>query len=253
LFDKLRIQNPESSSTSLKLLRVFEILNRSAGGLFARCGLAVLLLACQAWLQGCIYTDEPVPRIVVGGSLPTVPPPAPAPSPPKPAPSPPRLERGSSAWYPPSYLEKNWTAVVIHHSATDNGNTAIFDKWHREGNHWDGVGYHFVIGNGTDSGDGVVEPTYRWRGQKTGAHCGGTAGNWANEDGVGICLVGNFNKTAPTRGQMQSLLRLARFLQARYRIPKSRVYGHGGTPGANRTDCPGRKFPMYWLKTRLLY
>ena len=241
----MRIQNPESRIQSKPA-------GAAAGFLPARIGLAVLLLACQAWLQGCIYTDEPVPQIVVGGSLPSVPTPEPAPKPP--APSPPRTEpAGSAVWCPPSYLEKNWTAVIIHHSATENGNMAIFDKWHREGRHWDGVGYHFVIGNGTDSGDGAVEQTYRWRGQKTGAHCGGTAGNWANEDAVGICLVGNFNKTVPTARQMQSLLRLVRFLQTRYRIPKSRVYGHGTTPGAKSTDCPGRKFPMYWLKARLAY
>jgi len=73
-------------------------------------------------------------------------------------------------------------AIVIHHSATENGNAAIFDRMHREHNHWDGVGYDFVIGNGTNSGDGEVEVTFRWQGQIAGAHCGGTIGNWANID-----------------------------------------------------------------------
>ena len=93
-------------------------------------------------------------------------------------------------------MEKKWTAIVIHHSGTKNGDTAIFDKWHRENNHWEGVGYDFVIGNGSNSGDGQVEVTYRWQKQVTGAHCGGTPGNWANKDGIGICLVGDFNQTA---------------------------------------------------------
>jgi hypothetical protein len=159
----------------------------------------------------------------------------------------------SQEWLPPSVAEKKWTAIIIHHSGTKTGNSAIFDKWHREGNHWEGVGYDFVIGNGSNSGNGEVEVTYRWQRQITGAHCGGTPGNWANKDAVGICLVGNFNKAQPTSAQMQSLVKLVRFLQSRYGIPKSRIYGHGTTPGAGTvTDCPGRNFPMEWLKSQVL-
>ncbi|MBN2455840.1 MAG: N-acetylmuramoyl-L-alanine amidase [Sedimentisphaerales bacterium] len=154
-------------------------------------------------------------------------------------------------WVPPAHLERNWTAIVIHHSATENGNAAIFGKWHREVRHWEGIGYDFVIGNGNDSGDGEVEVTFRWLNQMTGAHCGRTPGNWANKEAVGICLVGDFNRNIPTRRQMQSLVRLVRFLQKRYRIPKSRIYGHKTTPGASVTDCPGRNFPMARLKSML--
>jgi hypothetical protein len=153
-------------------------------------------------------------------------------------------------WYPPSGLEKRWTAIVIHHSATNTGNSAIFDRKHREENYWEGVGYDFVIGNGTDSGDGQVEVTFRWREQLTGAHCK-TPNNWANEEGIGICLVGNFNYTSPTAQQMNSLAKLVRFLQNRYGIPKSRIYGHKDTPGARVTACPGRRFPMARLKSML--
>ncbi len=154
-------------------------------------------------------------------------------------------------WLPPSRIEKRWTAAVIHHSATETGNAAIFDRMHREENHWDGVGYDFVIGNGTDSADGQVEVTFRWRQQVAGAHCGGTPDNWANVDAVGICLVGDFNYTAPTAKQMQSLVKLTRFLQQRYRIPASRIYGHCSTPGARVTDCPGRMSPVASLKEML--
>jgi N-acetyl-anhydromuramyl-L-alanine amidase AmpD len=113
------------------------------------------------------------------------------------------------------------------------------------------VGYDFVIGNGTNSGDGEVEVTFRWREQITGAHTGGTPGNWANRDAVGICLVGNFNDVLPTARQMRSLAKLVRFLQARYKISASRIYGHGTTPGARGTDCPGRNFRMDRLKAML--
>jgi hypothetical protein len=140
---------------------------------------------------------------------------------------------------------------VIHHSATPTGNAAIFDQWHRERNQWDGVGYDFVIGNGSDSADGTVEATFRWRQQRTGAHCGGTPDNWANEEAVGICLVGDFSQGGPTIAQMRALTRLVRFLRDRYDIPVGRVYGHGSTPGARVTECPGSYFPMARLKAAL--
>ena len=154
-------------------------------------------------------------------------------------------------WLPPSRVEKKWTAIVIHHSATESGNAAIFDRMHREENHWDGVGYDFVIGNGTDSSNGQVEVTFRWRQQVAGAHCGGTPDNWANIDAIGICLVGNFNHSAATAKQIQSLSKLVRFLQKRYGISTSRIYGHSNTPGARVTDCPGRNSPVATLKQML--
>jgi len=206
-----------------------------------------IFFSCLFVLGGCMYNDEPMPEIVHSSESRVIPP---------------RVIKPKKGWrsayknipgnwLPPSQLEKKWVAVVVHHSATENGNAAIFDKWHRERNHWEGVGYDFVIGNGSDSGDGQVEVTFRWRKQITGAHCGGTANNWANKDGIGICLVGNFNRTVPTARQMQSLLKLIRFLQQRYGIPRSRIYGHKTTPGARVTDCPGRRFSIARLKAML--
>ena len=208
-----------------------------------------IFCSCVIFLGGCVFDSEPMPEIVYGsGSKPIIIPPRI---------TKPRPDMGSvyknipRDWLPPSHLEKRWTAVVVHHSATEKGNAAIFHKIHIEQKHWDGVGYDFVIGNGTDSGDGQVEVTFRWRKQIPGAHCGGTANNWANRDGVGICLVGDFTYTVPTARQMESLVKLIRFLQKRYRIPKSRIYGHSSTPGAHITACPGKRFPMSRLKAML--
>jgi hypothetical protein len=157
-----------------------------------------------------------------------------------------------SLWFPPKAREKRWKAIVIHHSGTRSGNAAIFDDWHRNTNHWQGVGYDFVIGNGNESTDGRIEVTFRWRQQIPGAHVGGTPNNWANVDAIGICLVGDFNKTVPTRRQTASLLKLIRFLQKRYNIPTSSIYGHKDTPGyTGKTQCPGRNFSVFALKRML--
>jgi hypothetical protein len=158
-------------------------------------------------------------------------------------------------WLPPKETEHHWSAIIIHHSATDKGNTAYFDKEHKgrlddSGEAWIGVGYDFVIGNGTLSGDGEVEPTFRWAQQLVGAHCK-TADNWANRYGIGIVLVGNFDYSLPTSSQMESLTQLVRYLQKRYNIPTEDIYGHGSAPGAHATDCPGKLFPMAKFKQRL--
>jgi len=213
----------------------------------------LLLLLFVSGLAGC-SSDAPMPVIVYDGGTvspktePLPPPVLPRPTPPSaPVLPPSTAPRG---WMP-TRSERAWSTIIIHHSATGEGNATIIDKWHREENGWNGIGYDFVIGNGTNSGDGEVEPTFRWRGQLTGAHTGGTPGNWANEEGIGICLIGDFNRTAPTARQMDSLVRLVRFLQQRYGIPKSRIYGHGSTPGGHSTDCPGARFPMSRFKANL--
>ena len=206
-----------------------------------------IIFICLLGLSGCV-NEEPTAKIVYNPNIELK---LVKPADIRPKPTPTNINRNIPRdWYPPSRLEKRWEAIIVHHSATSNGNVAIFDKQHREEHHWDGVAYDFVIGNGTDSGDGQIEVTFRWRGQIAGAHCK-TPNNWGNEKGIGICLVGNFDNTVPTKRQMQSLVKLVRFLQNRYRISKSLVYGHGSTPGARVTDCPGIRFPMTWLRSML--
>ena len=203
----------------------------------------LLLGLCCLTGMGCLSRKEAPPQIVPGPTGPDVQALPPVRSAPTTMPG-----RGAMAavprdWTPPAGVEKRWRAIVIHHSATGNGNMAIFDRTHREENKWQGVGYDFVIGNGTDSADGQVEVTFRWHQQIVGAHCR-TPGNWANENAVGICLVGNFDHTRPSQRQMSSLAKLVHFLQRRYNIPPTRIYGHGTTPGAGSTGCPGVHFPM---------
>ena len=129
-----------------------------------------------------------------------------------------------------------WQWIVIHHSATTTGGAALFNKEHRAKG-WDELGYHFVIGNGTDTRDGQVEVGSRWPRQKWGAHAK-TADNRFNDFGIGICLVGNFDISKPSDEQMKSLAKLVAYLMKTYRISSDRVVGHGDTGRA--TECPGR-------------
>jgi len=208
---------------------------------------AVIFSLILFFFAGCIYEAEPMPQVMADRAGAVMSQQARA----KPANSAGIGKSFPKGWLPPAKLEHKWTAIIIHHSGTATGNAAIFDKWHREDNHWEGVGYDFVIGNGTDSGEGKVEVTFRWRYQMAGAHCGGTKGNWANKYAVGICLVGDFDEGRPSRRQAQSLVRLVRFLQGRYGIATSRIYGHNTTPGARVTNCPGMNFSIAKFRAML--
>jgi N-acetyl-anhydromuramyl-L-alanine amidase AmpD len=154
-----------------------------------------------------------------------------------------RMPTVPRTWVPPSKSER-WECIVIHHSATPMGGASRFDRAHRERG-FDELGYHFVIGNGTDTADGQVEVGPRWKAQKYGAHCRSPE-DYYNEHGIGICLVGNFDESRPTAAQMQSLTRLVRYLSRTYDIPAGKVFTHGGVTGM--THCPGKNFDLKALR-----
>jgi len=154
-----------------------------------------------------------------------------------------RMPSVPRAWVPRIKSER-WECIVIHHSATPMGGAARFDRAHRERG-FDELGYHFVIGNGTDTADGQVEVGPRWKAQKYGAHCRSPE-DYYNEHGIGICLVGNFDEDRPTAAQTESLTRLVRYLTRTYDIPTSKVLTHGGVTGM--THCPGKNFDVKALR-----
>ena len=146
----------------------------------------------------------------------------------------------------PRVRNKKWSYIIVHHGGRHNGSAKIYDKYHR-GKGWRGLGYHFVIGNGTGSKDGQVEVGFRWPGQERGAHVGGDN----NIGKIGICLVGNCDARKPSAAQMRSLYKLLKFLQTRFQVPASRVKGHYEVVRPGYTHCPGRKFSMNALRARL--
>ncbi|MHC4971148.1 MAG: peptidoglycan recognition protein family protein [Planctomycetota bacterium] len=154
-------------------------------------------------------------------------------------PSPPRTGL-PVAWRPPVSARK-WRYIVIHHMASARGSAVVIDREHKKRG-WDGLGYHFVIGNGSLTGDGTVEVGYRWTQQEKGAHARARPGddNRWNRHGIGICLIGDFTKTAPSRKQLDTLVGLVRALRAEYGVPVDNIVPHRFV---RPTECPGPKFP----------
>lgn len=153
----------------------------------------------------------------------------------------PFVENPDELFLPPK-ADKHWKFIVIHHSAHAEGGYAEIDREHRKALGIDGCGYHFVIGNGTDSGDGQIEVGRRWSNQKTGIHCRDAKNPDANEYGIGICLVGDLNSTAPTAKQIEATRALVAYLEDRYRIAADHVDTHDHL-ASSPTTCPGELFP----------
>ncbi len=143
------------------------------------------------------------------------------------------------------YPNNKWKYIIIHHTATDIGKASLINRNHQDRGFWNGLGYHFLIDNGTlGKGDGQIEVAPRWIKQQNGAHC--KAGGM-NEKGIGIALVGNFSQDVPTPSQMDSLVYLLKTLCNYYKIPAYHVKGHRDVDGAN-TECPGSRFPWYSVR-----
>jgi hypothetical protein len=150
-------------------------------------------------------------------------------------------------------LRERWRFIIVHNSGTRQGNARIFDYYHRNVRRMrNGLAYHFVIGNGTSSGNGEIEVGDRWRRQFNGGH---VHSDYLNNISLGFCLVGDFIRDQPTRAQLDSCEELIRYLRdrcgkvERHDIP---VRPHREmNPPRWPTDCPGDAFPYRWFRTFL--
>jgi hypothetical protein len=147
-------------------------------------------------------------------------------------------------------VSNRWKFIVVHNSGTRQGNARVFDYYHRRVRRMkNGLAYHFVIGNGTSTGNGEIEIGDRWRRQINGGH---VHSDYLNNIALGICLVGDFNRDQPTRAQLDSCEELIRYLRERCGKADGRaipVRPHREVnPPRWATDCPGDAFPYSWFR-----
>lgn len=141
-----------------------------------------------------------------------------------------------------------WKKIVIHHSATSQGTLKGMDEYHRRQRRMkNGLAYHFVIGNGRGMKDGEIAAGRRWTGQLNGGHL---YDDTMNTYCLGICLVGNYDTSRPTRKQLDSLEALCRYLMQRCSISRPNICTHTQI-NTRPTRCPGRNFPTTSFLNRL--
>ena len=134
------------------------------------------------------------------------------------------------------------THVTVHH--TDGARTMTeaataaevrnIQQYHMAGRAtegkdvWEDIGYHFLI----DGAGRVIEGRPA---ETLGAHAGG-----ANENNIGVAMLGDYNKVKPTAEQIESLTRLVSFLALKYKVDPSRKGFLEGHQHYSNTDCPGK-------------
>ena len=138
------------------------------------------------------------------------------------------LTRNSGAWNRVTVHHSAELAGVLRRSSKNESSDAIrkIQKYHQDTHGWGDIGYHYLI---DPSGRIFEGRSLRWQGAHAGAN--------NNPHNIGICLLGNFEREAPSNSAMRSLESLVAQLRARYGISSERVFGHGEL---KTTACPGR-------------
>jgi len=141
-----------------------------------------------------------------------------------------------------------WEGLVIHDSGAAQGSAKTLGRLHRQLGR-SGLGYHFVINNGSLKPDGLIEMSRRWREQQPGHYFTGDSArtDQFHQQYVGVSLIGNGDESSFTRAQMQELVWLARQLQQRHDIPKNEIY-----VDISRADQQAGTFPHAWFRKQLL-
>jgi hypothetical protein len=140
-----------------------------------------------------------------------------------------------------------WQAIIVHDSGTMEGSALTIGAVHeRLGK--GGLGYHFVINNGTVEPDGTIEIGFRWQRQFIGDYLEGPDADWFNRHAIGICVIGDGDRAGFTDAQMRELLWLVRQLQQRFQIPRHVVYTQIGS----ESQSVSPHFPDVRFRSQLL-
>ncbi|MFG0245136.1 MAG: peptidoglycan recognition family protein [Phycisphaerales bacterium JB052] len=134
---------------------------------------------------------------------------------------------------------KRWESIVIVHSGEPAGSAVDIAEQHKSLG-YDGLGFHFVIGNGKRMGDGEIHVGYRWLDQQTGADLSGVRSGFNSSNAVEICLVGDGDRRPFSQEQMYRLAQLVSALTKELQIPADQVHLHKDLSG---TSSPGQFFP----------
>lgn len=132
--------------------------------------------------------------------------------------------------------------IIIHCSASEFGDVEIIRDWHVNGNHWDDIGYHYVILNGyihagdkyDKDDDGRLEEGRSV--EYAGAHARGY-----NSNSIGVCLIGDRHFTS--KQLLTALPELISNLCTKYNISPNNVYGHYSF--TDYKTCPNINMDVY--------
>jgi hypothetical protein len=135
----------------------------------------------------------------------------------------------------------HWKYIYIHHTQTASGNALTLAQAA------DGMGDHFIIGNGDGLMDGEIQIGQRWNQQQVALPPAGA--NKIDAACISIGLVGDFDRTVPTPTQLRRLAQLVGAVQGELHVPAANVLllDNPKTPASI-----GRYFPKSAFRGQLL-
>lgn len=135
--------------------------------------------------------------------------------------------------------DTRWDSIVIVHSGQPAGSPADIAQEHKSLG-YDGLGFHFVIGNGKRMGDGEIHVGYRWLDQQSGADLSGVDSGFNSSTAIEICLVGDGDRRPFSDEQLYRLAQLVDAISDELGISKGSIHLHKDLAG---TTSPGQFFP----------
>lgn len=133
-----------------------------------------------------------------------------------------------------------WDSIIIGHSASAYGSPESLDARQRQLTK-QGLGHHFLIGNGSGMGNGDIHVGYRWLEQSEGLYTFARAADAHAKTPIGICLIGDGNRRPFSDIQVQRLAQLVAALSRELNISVDRVFLQSDLA---ETASPGRYFPQ---------
>jgi len=142
----------------------------------------------------------------------------------------------------------HWDSIVIVHSGSNKGSSASIEAEHQASG-YDGLGFHFLVGNGTGMGNGEIHVGQRWLDQRDGADLAGTTAGVNSRGMIEVCIVGDGNRKAFSDEQLRRLAQLVSALSQKFDIPSDKIFLHKDIAG---TTSPGQYFPRTAFENQLL-
>ena len=141
-----------------------------------------------------------------------------------------------------------WSSIMIHHLGQPTGTVEEIHRNHQNSG-LEGLGYHFVIGNGYGIDDGLIHLGYRWLNQTPCARLASADPALWNSGVISVCLVGNGNRRPFSELQLVQLSRLVQRLQLGLSIPVEKILLANEID--NGSQSPGRYFAEAQFRSQL--
>ena len=139
---------------------------------------------------------------------------------------------------------RKWTSIIIHHSQSPENGVHTWDEieqYHVNVQGWQGIGYN--LGIERDNQGKYIYCIGR------GLDCIGAHTKGMNEVGIGICMVGDYDKAEPLDIQYWLLAQICKDLMRDFDIPIENIQRHNEYN--KEKSCPGLMFNMERLYDKI--